>query len=212
MTDKRHTNSSRRFFFLRGGAALGAGLASATAGAGTLVFDESLSLKEQLAQLHQQLGAMEHKEAIRQLQAAYTHLLENQAYEAVVELFSDEAMITLHDESYTGKEHGIRPLFTEAYAQQQVPDLHTAFRQDHAQRQDEISVSEDLQSATATFHFQVEVSKPYTDTSVLGKMARQQGQHASRHWETGKFEVAYSRVDEQWKISKLAYLAQGKAV
>lgn len=204
MTKIKHIDSSRRAFFLRGSTALGVGLASATAGAFPLMFDASLPLKEQLAFLHQQLGTMEDTEAIRHLQLAYNALVENQAYEAAVELFTDDATVELNGESVSGKEKGIGQLFAD-YAQQQAPVLHTAFRQDQAQQRDEITVSEDLQSALATFHFQVEISRPQTDASVLGEMARLQGQYASSHWESGKFDVAYSKVAGQWKISKLTY-------
>ena len=197
-------NTSRRSFFLKGGVAVGSGLAAATAGAATL-FDSSLPLQEQLAQLHLQLGALEAKAAIRQLHLVFSALVENQAYATVVELFADDASVTMYGETFTGKQQGVRQLFVEQYGTQKAPALHTAFQQDQSQQLDQVSVSADRQSASATFHSRVQVSKPLTEQSVLAQMARQQGMSASSAWENGKFVVDYTQVDGQWLIRNLQY-------
>lgn len=197
-------NASRRNFFVKGGVAVGAGLAAATAGAATL-FDASLPLQEQLARLHLQLGALEAKAAIRQLHLAFSALVENQAYATVVELFADDASVTVYGETFTGKQQGVHQLFVEQYGKQQAPLLHTGFQQNQSQQQDQISISTDRQSANATFHSRVQVSKPLTEQSVLAQMARQQGMSASSIWENGKFVVDYTQVDGQWRIQALTY-------
>jgi ketosteroid isomerase-like protein len=199
-------NSGRRSFFLRSGTVLGTGLASA-AGASTLALDPSLPLQDQMSKLHRQLAAMEDREVIRLLQLSYNALLENQAYETVVELFTEDAILKLNGEIFEGKSKAIKQLFTESYAEQQAQTMQTAFRQNQTQQQDLIEVSENQKSAKATFHLQVEISRPHTDGSVIEQMARLQGQASSSRWEEGRFEAVYRKEAGQWKISKLTYFS-----
>src|SRR5687768_13798220 len=100
--------SSRRAFFLKGGAVLGTGVATAV-GAAVITPDTAKPLEEQLKQLRQQLGSLEDREAIRQLHLAFTKLIENQRYEAAAQLFDEQA---------SGKD-AIRELFA----------THSAYRQ-----------------------------------------------------------------------------------
>jgi hypothetical protein len=196
-------NGSRRSFFLKGTAVLGAGLASASAGAAN-PFDSSQTLQQQMNQLRQKLSTLEDREALEHLHLAFTALLENQAYDAVAELFADNARIELHGISLEGKA-AVKKLFIEGYGEQTVSPLHTAHRRDQSQKQDLVSVSEDRKEASASFHNQVLVSTPIRGQSVLAEMARQQGMRAQSHWENGRYDITFTRVNDRWLISRLNY-------
>jgi hypothetical protein len=169
------------------------------------LFDASAPLQEQLAQLHRRLGSLEDREAIRQLHIAFGALVESQAYDAVPELFAEDATVDLNGETFSGRATGVARLFRQQYAEQQAAAIHSAYRQDPCQRQDEIRISPDRQRASATFHACVRVSRPIRDDSVVGTMARLQGMSASSAWENGRFDVEYAREGSRWLIQRLRY-------
>ena len=125
---KIEINGSRRSFFLKGTAALGAGLASASAGAAGL-FDSPQTLQQQITQLQQKLSKLEDREALKHLYLAFTALLENRNYGAVVELFAENASVELHGICLEGKA-AVKKLFLEGYGEQTASSLHTAHRRD----------------------------------------------------------------------------------
>jgi hypothetical protein len=200
---KNEVNKSRRSFVLKGTAALGAGLASASAGAGTL-FDSSQTPQEQMNQLQEKLCILEDREVLRQLHLIFTALLENKAYDAVVELFAEDAIVELHDIKLSGKP-AIKKLFTEIYEEESTSSLHKAHRRDQSQKQDLISISKDRKQAIASFHNQVLICNPIRGQSVLADMARQQGMTAQSYWENGRYDIAFTRIHDQWQISRLRY-------
>ena len=152
------TNRSRRAFFTTGGAVLGVGVAT-TVGAATLTSDSASPLEEQLTKLRQQLDGVEDREAIRQLQREFTTLIENQAYESAAELFDEPAHLNLSGVSATGKP-AILQLFVDQYRHQKAAAIHSAYRQSSLQHRDAVTLSEDRQQATATFHTEVELCTP----------------------------------------------------
>ena len=182
--------SSRRAFFLKGGAVLGAGVATAV-GAAAITPDKAnaLPLEEQLKQLRQQLGSLEDREAIRQLHLAFTKLIENQRYEAAAELFDEQAVVAA------------RMRFGSS------SPLHSAYRQKTIQQNDAVTLSEDRLQATATFHVDVEVCTPLEEDCTAAQMARLQGNVADRRWEAGRFEAKYVKTRGEWKVASLSYLA-----
>ena len=195
MTDAK-AKSTRRSFFLRGGAILGAGVATTTGA--TAVLSDSTSAS-------QQLESVQDREAIRQLHLAFTSSMEDQAYELTTELFDDQAHLSLSGLSVTGMP-AIAHLFATQYRRQQAPVLHTAFRQNASQRQDLVTLSHDCQHATATFHTEAQLSIPLRADSTVAQMARLQGQMADCRWEAGRFEAQYVKVRGQWKMASLRYL------
>jgi hypothetical protein len=199
------TKSSRRAFFLHGGAVLGAGVAT-TAGAATLTHENPTLLEEQLKQLRQQLDGVEDREAIRKLHLAFTTLIEQQTYEAATELFDEQAHLNLSGVSATGKP-AIRQLFAHQYREQIAPAFHSAYRQNTLQQRDAVTLSEDRLQAAATFHVEVELCTPLQGDCTAAKMARLQGHVADRRWETGRFEANYVKMRGQWKMASLSYLA-----
>jgi SnoaL-like domain len=203
------TNSkSRRAFFLNGGAVLGAGVAT-TAGATALISDDATDnapVHDQLKQLQQQLALAEDREAIRQLHLVFARSIENQTYESAVALFDERAYLHLSGANATGKS-AIEKLFSDQYRQQKASAIHSAYRQSASQRSDVVTISDDHQQATATFHVEVELCSPLPVDSTIAKMARLQGHMVNRHWEVGRFEAKYVKTQGQWKMASLNYLS-----
>jgi hypothetical protein len=199
---ERKANRSRRSFFLQGGAALGASVAAA--GAATLMTGAAAA-PDQLRQLRQQLDHLSDREAIRQLQLAFTTSIESQAYEAAAELFSESADLQLTGLSATGRQ-AIRRQFADQYRPQQAAAMHTAYRQSAVQQKDIVTIGDNGLLAAAIFHVDVELSKPLQGDSTAAQMARLQGQVVDRRWEAGRFDAQYEKIRGQWKIASMRYL------
>jgi SnoaL-like domain len=197
-------NGTRRAFFLRGGALLGAGVA-ATAAAGALLPGTGPTLPQRLQELQRELTNQQDRESIRRLHLAFTGAIENQAYETAVELFEPRADLNLSGLSAAGKPAIVR-LFATQYRPRHARVLHSAYRQSPRQQQDLVAIAADGAHATATFHCEVELTSPLPADSTLAQMARLQGQVAERHWEAGRFEARYVKTGGQWKIAALRYL------
>lgn len=195
--NKSRKMSSRRAFFLQGGAALGAGIAS-TAGAAAPA-DELQSLQLQLADIAD-------REAIQDLQRAFASLLVARRYAAVAGLFADGASLRLRGVEATGR-RAIQRLFEEQYPAQRVPVLHTAFRSSPRHAAHEVRLDETRLEASATFHVDAELSVPLQGDCTAVRMARLQGQMASCHWEAGRLEGRYLKTNQGWVIAALSYIA-----
>ena len=199
---KKEVNKSRRAFFLKGTAALGAGLVSAGAGAATL-FD-SFQNRQQMSQLQQKLSNLEDKEVLEHLHLAFTTMLENRTFDEVTDLFTEDAVVALSGIKLTGKA-AVKKLFMEEYKNREISCLHTAHRRDQSQNQNLISVSDDRKRASASFYNQVLICTPVRWQSALAEMARQQGMTTQSYWENGRYDMAFTRVRDQWQISRLSY-------
>ena len=202
------TRTSRRAFFVGAGAAMGAGVAT-TVGASALQSlqpTKPTASEDQLQQLQRQLDHVIDREAIRHLHLAFTTSIEQQNYDAATELFYEHADLTLSGVSATGKT-AIQRMFAQRYRAQTAPTIHTAYRQTALQQNDVVTVSEDRQRATATFHVEAEVSVPLPADCTAAQMARLQGHMADRRWETGRFHARYVKTQGQWKMASLSYEA-----
>jgi hypothetical protein len=184
------TKSTRRSFFLQGGAVLGAGVA-ATAAAST----EDARLRE-----------LQDREAIRGLQLAFASLIENGTHDAAAELFEERAHLNLSGVSATGRP-AILKLFADQYREQKAAVLHSAYRQNTSQQSDVLTFNNDGLQAAATFNVEVELCTPLQDDCTVAQMARLQGNMADRRWESGRLEAQYVKRRGQWKISSLTYTA-----
>jgi hypothetical protein len=204
MTEAK-TRSSRRAFFVSGGAVLGAGVATAV-GASAVASEKALPVEEQLKQLRDQLAGLEDREAIRRLHLAFASFVEQQRYEAAAELFDDRACLDLSGVTATGKSD-IAKVFSHQYRDQHAPAFHSSYRQTTSQQQDSVALSEDRLSATATFHTEVELCTPLQSDCTAATMARLQGNVADRRWESGRFEAKYVKAEGQWKVASLRYQA-----
>jgi hypothetical protein len=195
MTDSK-ADRSRRAFFLRGSALLGAGVAT-TAGAKALLADPTPAVPEVLQSVID-------CESIRRLHLTFADLMENQAYEAATELFLEQAQLNLSGLTAVGKS-AIARLFAVQYRQQQAAVMHSAYRQKGSQRSDRVSISNQCREATATFHTEVQISTPLQGDCTAAQMARLQGQMAERRWESGRFDARYVKVQGLWKMASLRY-------
>jgi hypothetical protein len=178
MTDVKQ-KSTRRAFFLQGGAVLGAGVAATTAATGLALAATPQASAGNGAGVGAR-GTAEDREAIRQLHLAFVARLEadatvgNQADAPVRELFDEHVQLG-------------------------------AYRQTSLQRQDEVVFSEDGLQATGTFHCEVELCTPLQDDCTAAQMARLQGLMANRRWESGRFEASYEKSRGQWRMTAVSY-------
>ena len=198
----RQPDTSRRAFFVRGGAALGAGLASASAGAALL--DDTLPLKTQLDELQRKLAGLEDRDAIAGLFQAYTTLTERQAWDAVATLFSESADLDLDGSRHCGPRQGI-PLLLAGLCNADRASMHTAFRSKGAEQETVIAVNADGQAAQARFRREVRIARPITEQNTLADMARLQGMDADSRWQQGDFALELIRGPEGWRIRQLHY-------
>jgi ketosteroid isomerase-like protein len=185
--------NSRRAFFVRGGALLGAGVAAAAAGR----TDDALPMRDELSRLRDQ-------EAIRQVHLTFAAAIEHQAYEAVAALFDERAHVELSGVTATGHS-AIRQLFEDQYRHQKAALIHTMYRPNALQQKDLVTLGEDGLSASATYHVDVQLSAPLQDDCTAAQMARLQGQMASCYWEAGRLEARYAKTEGRWKITSLRY-------
>jgi len=204
MTETK-TQSSRRAFFLSGGAALGAGVAT-TVGAAALTSHDATPMEEQLKQLRQQLEAVADREAVLQLQLSFATLLESQAYEAAAALFDERAQLRLSGVSANGKA-AILKLFANQYREQKAAAIHSAFRQNTSQQSEAVTLSEDRLKAAAIFQVEAELCTPLQADCTVAQMARLQGHVADRRWERGRLKAEYVKTRGGWKIASLIYLS-----
>ena len=204
MTDNK-MKGTRRAFFLRGGAVLGAGVATSAAAGALLLPGTPHAAPDRLRELQRELTSHQDREAIRQLHLAFTAAVENQAYETAAKLFETHADLDLSGLTAQGKP-AIMRLFVTQYRQQQARAMHSAYRQSPLQQQDLIAIAADGTHAIATFHCAVELSAPLPTDSTLAQMARLQGQVAERHWQAGRFEARYVKAHGGWKITALRFI------
>ena len=185
MTDVKKT-STRRAFFMNGGAVLGAGVA-ATAAAGfaapiagaadTRAFAGADAVGAGLGGANadgRARGTAEDREAIRQLHLAFVARLENQSAASSAHLF-------------------------------EAPTHLSAYRQTPSTHNDAVTFSEDGLHATATFHCEVELCTPLEGDSTIAQMARLQGHVENRHWESGRFESSYVKTRGVWQMESVSY-------
>jgi SnoaL-like domain len=199
-----HSPNSRRAFFLQSGAALGAGVVTA-AGASCLAATDKPQIND--ADLGQQLDYREARDAILDLQIAFTRLVETENYDSIADLFEARGHLHLSGLSANGQQE-ISQLFARQYRNQLAAILHRAYRPNASRQDDAISVSQDGQHASATFHVDVELVSPLPGHSTAAQMARLQG-HQARHWEAGRIVAHYVKSQGHWSIASLTFPAFG---
>jgi hypothetical protein len=191
--------SSRRAFFTRGGAALGAGLATTVAG-GALA-SASQSREPASSRASSELGD---REAIRQLHLTFIASMESGRYEEAAALFTQDATLSLDAETARGR-CAIDALL-DRYRSQEAPVLHSAYRQSAAQQQrDTVTFGEDGR-AVANFQLDVQLCVPLPGDSTAARMARMQGGCAQLRWVPARVHATYAKIIEQWEIASLSCL------
>jgi hypothetical protein len=189
--------SSRRAFFTRGGAALGAGLATTVAGG-------ALAAETPSRGPAQSGGEPADREAIRQLQLAFTAHMESGRYEAAAGLFAAGATLSLAGESAHGRS-AIGALLAR-HRSQEVPVLQRAYRQSAQQQQrDTVTVGEDGRAA-ASFEVDVELCVPLRGDCTAVRMAQMQGGVAQSRWVPARIDVTCVKSAGQWVLASLSCL------
>lgn len=184
--------TSRRDFFIKGGAALGASVAAGSvAAAGNDAPPENA-------------GHPAEREAIRQLQQSFAGLMEAGDYTAATALFAAGARLQLGDAAATGAA-AIRHLLVDLYGRQQATGLHAAYRPNGLQRHDRVTIDAAARQATATWHVDVRITSPLQGDSTAAQMARLQGMMGAVRWESGVLEAAYVKADGRWMMASLDY-------
>lgn len=181
--------SSRRAFFVRGGAALGAGVA--TAGA-SLAGSQEPGADE--------AGTAAQREAIRALQQAFNARLEAGTSEATARLFTGQARLDLGAGVVEGRARIAALLHSGS-----EDVTHAAHRPNAGQQRDEILVGPDGRCASARWHVDARIITPLQGDCTAAQMARLQGMHGDVRWESGIVDVAYVQQDGRWLIDSLQY-------
>jgi len=204
---KEPTNSNRRSFLWKAGAAMSVGLATAVQGMATTSNDgKNLKLR---------LNKLENENAIRDLHRTYENLLDGGEYYAVTALFSNNAEVIFNGGIYKGKGTGISRLYSEHFKtsmtgrkMQPAP----GFQADEQPR-DTIEIAEDGLSARARFPYSIQVGAPIQDDSVLVQMARLHGEGIRKWWEGGIYEITYIKDTKEgiWKIARIEHRVLARA-
>lgn len=202
--------TSRRQFFMTGGAALGAtvgaGVAAAAAGAGAGSPAGPGTAADESAATRARLEALEAREAVLALQQSFMAALAAGHHAHAAALFDVDATLQLSGLQATSP-GGIARALDSHYGRQQGTTLHTAFRRDALAAADEVRFSADGQRATVTMNVESELCTPLRGEGSLLDMARLQGHAADRHWQPGRFEAECVRRDGQWKLAALTWRA-----
>jgi len=189
--------TSRRAFFLNGGAVLGAGLAAT----GTALAAAPVAASA---------GDAAIRETIRALHARFLRHLSSGEIAAAAALFAPDARLELGAPVVRGA-RAIRRLLeanaTTAPASDDTAARHGAYRVPGAAADDAITVHADGAAASATFGAEAELCVPLAATCTVAQMARLQGNVESRHWQPGRFDVRYAKLPDGWKIADLRWSA-----
>lgn len=208
------SDSGRRSFIWKTGAAMSAVLASAVAGVSKPEADPDAGLKDQVNRLSNQIGSLEDAMAIRRLHQTYESLLDRGMYEEVVNLFAEDGEAVFNGGVFMGKDKGVRRLycshFSAGFTGKKIEPA-PGFEPDSGQLQDIVEVAPDRKSARAQFPYSMQVGTPMSEDSQLVKMARLQGEGILKWWESGIHEVFCVKVGESWKIKRLEYRVTAKA-
>jgi ketosteroid isomerase-like protein len=197
--------SSRRAFFLRGSAVLGAGVAVATGATLAAPATAAPHADDELSRVKAALAQAEDREALRALHAGFLAGMAAGDYDAVAALFADDAALSLSGQRAEGRA-AIEHLLQSTYREQRVETLHAGYRHPELPVDGSLQFSADRCRATASLAAEADLCTPLRDTSTAAQMARLQGNVATRRWAPGRFEAHYRRTTEGWRIAALEWL------
>ncbi|MCF3651618.1 nuclear transport factor 2 family protein [Synoicihabitans lomoniglobus] len=200
MNEQPSINTTRRNFLVKGGAVLGAGLASATALAGPRLLETARpDDASELQHLQQTLARLTDQAAIRELQRTCIGMVARGAYGALAELCTPDAEVALPGIVFAAAHNPLDP--------REPAESITDVRQPADCIHDEVTINENEFVAHATCHSQVEISTPFRLESTLETMARLQGQSSTVRWESGRFEMTFAKPQGHWLVSRFTFQA-----
>ena len=207
---KEQTDSNRRSFLWKAGAAMSAGLAAAVPGM------TKTNNNEQVDRLSRQVARLEAEQAIRTLLSTYENLLDSGRYREVTGLFTKDAEVLFNGGIYRGKDRGLNRLYGEHFRAGMTGKKMTpppGIPIDKEQHQETFEISEDGLSARARFPYSIQAGAPMPDDSVLVQMARLHGEGIRHWWEGGVYDIALVKdtKDGSWKITRLEHRVLARA-
>jgi hypothetical protein len=207
---RKQPDAGRRSFMWKAGAAVSAALASAVPGMSSRKSgQEDGSEAERLAN---RLGILEDENSIRALHRNYETLLDSSRYEEVVELFAEDAEVVFNGGIYQGRKNNISRLYCDCFNSSLTGKKigpAPGFEVDPEQHPETIKVAADRRSASAQFHYSIQVGTPMAPDSQLVQMARLHGGGIAHRCEGGIYDVSYVKDarDGSWKIWRLEHRA-----
>jgi len=211
--DGSKPDTGRRSFIWKTGAAMSAVVASAVAGISKPTAHADTGLAGELDRLSNRIGSLEDANTLRALHQAYESHLDKGLYEAVVDMFTDDAEVVYNGGLFSGKK-SIHRLYRDHFGPgltgkkiEPPPGLQSGSEQ----QQDIVEVSGDRKTANGRFPYSMQVGAPMTGDSSLVEMARLQGGGIVKWWEGGIHEVSYLKVGDSWKIRRLEHRVVSKA-
>ena len=181
-------DAGRRSFFWK----MGAGVSTALASTAGLAGNDSG--KAGGASLRAAL--LEDERALRKLHLAYEQALDRGLYEDVIAMFADDARVIFNGGVYIGRSGGVSRLYRERFRAGQTGkrmDPAPGFELAVDQQQDQVDVSPNRLSATATFPYSIQAGMPIEGETSLVSMARNA---ADGRWQIGRLEYrTLSRAD-----------------
>ena len=201
-------DAGRRSFFWK----MGAGVSTALASRAGLAGNDSG--KAGGASLRAAL--LEDERALRKLHLAYEQALDRGLYEDVIAMFADDARVIFNGGVYIGRSGGVSRLYRERFRAGQTGkrmDPAPGFELAVDQQQDQVDVSPNRLSATATFPYSIQAGMPIEGETSLVSMARLHGEGVRTWWEGGVYQLRYVRnaADGRWQIGRLEYRTLSRA-
>ena len=197
-------NTGRRSFMWKAGITASAALAAAVPG-----MSSHSNHENEAKHLSDRLGILEDEKSIRALHQTYETLLDGGKYEKVLGLFAESAEVVFGGGVFKGRD-GIAQLYCDRFSSGMTGrkiGSAPGFEIDAVQHPESVAVAADRMSATARFHYSIQVGMPMTSESQLVQMARLQGEGIRKWCEGGIYEVSYVKDtrDGSWKISRLEH-------
>lgn len=143
------------------------------------------ALSKQVAELEQQAQRLKDINAVKRLQRAYGYYLDNQMWDQMVDLFSDDASIEIAlDGIYKGKQHIRRYLYALSGGKAGLP---AGVLNEHYQLQPVVDVAADGRTAKGRW-------RAFIMSGVWNERAT---------WGIGPYENTYIKQDGVWKIKSI---------
>ena len=134
-----------------------------------------------LEELEQRIQAIENAESIKKLHQNYINLMDNLQFEAVLDLFTEDATVEIRNSGVKRGRKELKELYIDFLAKQRGKERFDG----HMAIEPDINVDKDR--AKGTWLIYMLFSRP------------------SIQWVQGKNECEYKKIDGVWKISKLKF-------
>jgi hypothetical protein len=118
---------------------------------------------------------------------------------------TDAKLVAQEDVEAIRRAHLAFVAAVENHSRSGAAATHQAYRANALQLADAIRISADGYHAAALWHVDVKVGVPIEGDSTPAQMARLQGMLTNVHWEAGRLDVRYVKVDGHWQVASVRY-------